>query len=301
MDGPPADELVLEQTEQQFQLRTSEIGSKPPLYQPGSFIGRGQTANIRVVIQNNIPRVLKTVSIRGQNTENLKKEIDILKTLSSPFVVKIYDGWVERNFIQMIIEFFGDNAKDMRKVIESWNENEPGQAMKTQTLHWLYSGIKYIHSKGVVHCDIKPDNIMLIQTKEGLLFPKLIDFGYATTLQELEAGTKMKGFTPNYLYHGSLYINQPAILMYTDFWAFMITSFIFLFIDFDVNFVSCMQNKDKHLFNLRKCLALQKVIPLKNYLGNYVGNICDETLRDNFESIVNLYMNDDQIVSRLSP
>ncbi len=42
------------------------------------------------------------------------------------------------------------------------------------------------HTEGVVHQDVKPDNILLAKTRRGRLVPKLVDFGIST-LAELEA------------------------------------------------------------------------------------------------------------------
>lgn len=54
----------------------------------------------------------------------------------------------------------------------------------------VLNGLHYLHSCGVAHRDIKPDNILL-SFKDGSLNVKLIDFGFATTLvkAELTCGT----------------------------------------------------------------------------------------------------------------
>lgn len=45
-------------------------------------------------------------------------------------------------------------------------------------------GLAYIHSKEMVHKDLKPDNILLWQIRSNLVMAKIADFGYAKQLTE---------------------------------------------------------------------------------------------------------------------
>lgn len=43
----------------------------------------------------------------------------------------------------------------------------------------ISSSIEYIHSRGVVHNDIKPENVVLFRTSNGSILPKMIDFEFS--------------------------------------------------------------------------------------------------------------------------
>ncbi len=61
----------------------------------------------------------------------------------------------------------------------------------------IAEALRYVHSQGVVHGDIKPDNILIIRTADRHRFVKLLDFGLARPQSE-EGDGSVRG-TPEYL------------------------------------------------------------------------------------------------------
>ncbi|KAM7411165.1 hypothetical protein PAMA_021242 [Pampus argenteus] len=55
-------------------------------------------------------------------------------------------------------------------------------------LHQLTTALSHLHSMGIVHADLKPDNIMVTDRRQQLLKIKLIDFGLAEFVSEVKAG-----------------------------------------------------------------------------------------------------------------
>ncbi len=59
----------------------------------------------------------------------------------------------------------------------------------TQVLVPVMHAVAAAHEKGVLHRDLKPENVFLVQSPDGHLVPKVIDFGLART--EASAGNRM--------------------------------------------------------------------------------------------------------------
>ena len=66
----------------------------------------------------------------------------------------------------------------------------------------VMGGLVAAHQRGIVHRDVKPDNIIITQSARGRLTPKLIDFGVAKLVGHLRAHQTQPGLvmgTPHYM------------------------------------------------------------------------------------------------------
>lgn len=69
------------------------------------------------------------------------------------------------------------------------------------------AGLEHLHSMGLIHRDISPENIMLSQDHHGKLLVKVIDFGIAKSLAEGESGGH--GLTQTGMFLGKLKYASP--------------------------------------------------------------------------------------------
>ncbi|KAG8679022.1 hypothetical protein FRC09_019320, partial [Ceratobasidium sp. 395] len=116
-------------------------------------------------------KVLKKADMIAKNQiTNVKAERMILmKQSESPFVVKLYFTFQSKENLYLVMEYLnGGDCASLIKTLGALPEEWTRAYIAEVTL-----GLEYLHAKGVVHRDLKPDNLLIDQ--HGHL--KLTDFG----------------------------------------------------------------------------------------------------------------------------
>jgi len=127
----------------------------------------------------------------------LNYEIDILKNLDHPNILRLYEVFEDKKYIYLVTEFCqGGELFDEIIARGKFSERDAAHVIKQ-----LLSAIAYCHTRKICHRDLKPENI-LIDNKETLSI-KLIDFG---TSQKFEDEEKME------LVLGTAYYIAPEVL-----------------------------------------------------------------------------------------
>ncbi|MBQ1794607.1 MAG: serine/threonine protein kinase [Treponema sp.] len=119
--------------------------------------------------------IIKKLTLRTGNSsirERFKREAQILMDLSSPYIVRMFDFFTEARNDYIVLEFVDGMSLD--KLLEKQQSLSPQLALLI-FLDACY-GLKHAHSKGIVHRDIKPGNILISRRAEV----KLSDFGIAS-------------------------------------------------------------------------------------------------------------------------
>ncbi|XP_059316135.1 mitogen-activated protein kinase kinase kinase 17-like [Lycium ferocissimum] len=157
----------------------------------GHTIGNGSTAVVSVAMSRSSGEIFAVKSTELSRSQFLKKEHKILSTLDSPYVVdyKGYDVTRENNKVlfNLKMEYMPDGTltDEIRKQGGRLDEQLIGYYTKQ-----IVQGLDYLHSKGIVHCDIKGCNILL-----GKTGAKIGDFGCARLVDQ----AKWNGGTPMYM------------------------------------------------------------------------------------------------------
>jgi len=102
--------------------------------------------------------------------DRFQREAEIGKSLDHPGVMKVFSD-ENRSRVYMVMEWV--DGRLLRKILDEERKLPPERAVHL-TLRIL-EALEYIHSKGVVHRDLKPDNVM-VDASDNI---KLIDFGIA--------------------------------------------------------------------------------------------------------------------------
>ena len=114
----------------------------------------------------------------------LRQEIEILKDLEHPSIIKFKHSFEFDNQLFLVIELWkGGTLQELIEVHTKFKRSKDGSNSKIFTdeeaskiMKSILEGVSYLHSKGIVHRDLKPENI-LISNKDDITNLKIIDFG----------------------------------------------------------------------------------------------------------------------------
>jgi len=168
-------------------------------YDIGIEIGRGGFSVVQeaVHVKTGKKAAIKTISKTHETLHHkLQQEIDIMRmVVKSPKVVHLYDVYEDDQNVYIVMELL-EGGTLLEKIIAKDHYTDHDAA---QILSAVVSGINFCHSQGVVHRDMKPENLMC-STKEysDLSDVKITDFGLAIVLKEGEYATGVDG-TREYL------------------------------------------------------------------------------------------------------
>ena len=111
----------------------------------------------------------------------MKAEISVMRSLDHPQLTNLTAVYEDPDTIYFVIEKLngGDLGEKMREITK-YSEKNARKAIKN-----IYDGLVHLHSKGFVHRDIHPANIV-IRSKEDETDLVLSDFGIAAHLKEGE-------------------------------------------------------------------------------------------------------------------
>ncbi len=162
------------------------IGRQLAHYRIDRFIGRGGMASVYVATDTKLDKTvaLKMIDARNQgNASYARRFVQEAKSIAKwrhERIVEIYDAGEEDGIYYYVMEYI--HGADLRQVLK--NTRDEGRLLPFANVIRIgkafAEALDYIHSKGIIHRDVKPANIMLAQDKRIIL----TDFGLAMDLAE---------------------------------------------------------------------------------------------------------------------
>ena len=141
-------------------------------------VGSGAFANVFLAKSTsmNTTYAIKCIKKRPnepshKKTKLINNEKRILKSLQHPFIVKMHFSFQDENYFYLATDYLQN--KDLHYHIAA-NASFTEEQAKFY-LSEVYIAIKYLHSKGIIHRDLKSENVML--NDDGHI--QIIDFGCA--------------------------------------------------------------------------------------------------------------------------
>ncbi|KAI3424231.1 hypothetical protein D9Q98_009587 [Chlorella vulgaris] len=176
------------------------------VYELGAQIGEGGFSRVRLATHKAtgqqyackiipLPKPGKAVNEHLSDRASIMKEIDALLDLDNPHVISLHEYFVQQNKVFLIMELL-QGGELLDAVLEQGHYSE---ADARTIFRQLIQAIQYLHSRGVVHRDLKLDNLLLAATGD-ITQIKLADFGFAKKLpgETLDSMKTVCG-TPGYI------------------------------------------------------------------------------------------------------
>ncbi|CAD0204075.1 unnamed protein product [Chrysodeixis includens] len=171
------------------------------LYQiyPDEVLGSGQFGIVYGGLHRRTKRpvaikVIDKLRFPTKQEAQLKNEVAILQNLSHPGVVNLERMFETPERIFVVMEKL---KGDMLEMILSHENGRLTERITKFLVAQILVALKHLHEKNIVHCDLKPENVLLSTDEE---FPqvKLCDFGFARIIGEKSFRRSVVG-TPAYL------------------------------------------------------------------------------------------------------
>jgi calcium-dependent protein kinase len=189
------------------EIIVSQSKADPSLdYKKLNFLGEGSFAAVYRV-QNRITDSIramkiinKSASCSAEDDKEIFNEINILRTLDHPNILKIFEFYSNKESYSIVTELCS-GGELFQEIVDKgpFNENYSAYVM-----FQILSAINYCHNMKIVHRDLKPENILIVdRDKNNYPRVKICDFG---TSKMFEKGAIQRKLV------GSSYYIAPEVL-----------------------------------------------------------------------------------------
>ena len=175
-------------------------------YKKKNFLGEGAFASVYLV-ENRITESIRAMKIINKSAEcteqeeqEIINEINILRAMDHPNILKIFEFYSNKDSYSIITEYCSGG-----ELFNEIKENGPfDEKYSAFVMYQIFSAINYCHSMKIMHRDLKPENILIMdRNRNGFPRIKICDFG--TSLMVEKGGIQKKIV-------GSSYYIAPEVL-----------------------------------------------------------------------------------------
>lgn len=160
-------------------------------YNQFQVISQSKFSTVYKAYQRSLQRwvVVKKLAVSSEfSLDTAKQEATLISALQHPNIITIYDLVEKDNQIFIVMEYLDGKTLGEYLAQPSLIQPELGLVI----LRLVLEALSAIHSRGIIHCDVKPNNIFI--TTSGIV--KLTDFGLS---QVIGSHPRLISGTPLYL------------------------------------------------------------------------------------------------------
>ena len=165
------------------------MGNPDKYYKRIKYLGSGSYGSVYMaknIATDNIVAIKIIEKEEGNMIDDMEiqNEINILKKLSHPNIVKVYE------FFDSPLNFFIITEFCKKGELFSYIKNVYQEKQLSVLFYQVFSGLVYLHEKKILHRDLKLENIMVAETEKDIItgeeyfWIKIIDFGTAKIFEK---------------------------------------------------------------------------------------------------------------------
>ncbi|XP_034428971.1 homeodomain-interacting protein kinase 1-like [Hippoglossus hippoglossus] len=202
-----ATQMLSIQPDKDEQLVLGSLTSGSSTYQVQSLIGKGAFGKVAKCLRMEDKKIvaIKMIKKQGCNEKQTNREVAALKSLKSLDpdkcnLVRWYQEFTDKEHVCLVFEYLEKSLYDFIKERNS----KPLLLMEIRPIvQQLATALYHLKAAGLIHADLKPENVMLVNHLQEPFRVKIIDFGLACNISAARTGS----------YIQSLFFRSPEIIL----------------------------------------------------------------------------------------
>ena len=158
-----------------------------------AFLCRNKETDTNVVIKE-----INLSYMNQKEKDASMNEVRIIRALKSPYIIQFFESFIKSHVLHIVMEYGAGG--DLESVVTRRFKAHPKRPFRERViLHWLFqlcTGLNQMHSKKILHRDIKSSNIFLGRDRVSA---KIGDFGISKVLSSESGYAHTAIGTPYYL------------------------------------------------------------------------------------------------------